>query len=260
MQIPYSGNPLGSDASWVNPSALGTNNSTGTAVAHVLSDLTMTVKKIAAKDSLLDEEEEDAILPILPIIRDSLVTRIARKVDNTLLLSDGLTGDWAYAFAGLAKFATNASATDASVSAANGSVDATDVHKLRIKLGTYGTSPSDVIYIISVDAYYDLLNDASSGLTTVDTYGPNATLMKGEIGSLWGSKVLVSNEFAAKAQGAAWGIAVNASNFLKGELRGLNVESERTVESQKRIIVATRRIGFLQMTANKGVAAGVYGA
>ena len=243
--------------------------STGTAVAHQLGDRTLTAYKLAAKDYLGDEEDEDAILPILPIIRSALVRRMSNKADQSILTSTG-TVDTVSIFRGLIGLAagatTPATITDA-VSAASGAVTVADLHNLRVKLGIYGTNPSEVVYIVSTEAYYDLINNVGdtnvTGLTTIDKYGDKATILNGEIGSLWGSKVLVSNNFGAKANDAYYAVAVNPGMFIRGQLRGMRVETDRDVEKQARVIVATRRMGFLGMIGHGangayGVAAGQY--
>jgi len=266
MTIPYSGAPLAADAKFIGSAAYGSSDgsSTGTAVKANITDITLQTYKLAAKDSINDEEDEDTILAILPLIRDNLVTRMARKADNTILNSTG-TVDTVTVFKGLTTLADDASATvtlTGNLSAA--AITATHIHSLRKALGSYGSDPSQVVYVISLDAYYDLINAmasaTSAGLTTVDQYGDNATILKGEVASLFGSKIVVSNEFPAKAVDVAWGVAVNMANFIKGELRSLKVDSEYSVVNQNNIIIATRRFGFSPYTPSKGVAVGVYPA
>ena len=44
--------------------------------------------------------------------------------------------------------------------AATDAVTAADLLSLRKAMGKYGVNPSEVVYIVSQDVYYDLLNDA----------------------------------------------------------------------------------------------------
>jgi hypothetical protein len=83
----------------------------------------------------------------------------------------------------------------------------------------------------------------------VNTYGPKATIHTGEVGSIFGVRVLVSQMFdnAAITAGTpttTLGIMVRPSNFIKGELRGIMTEADRDIINQKRVIVSSRRFAF----------------
>jgi hypothetical protein len=43
-------------------------------------------------------------------------------------------------------------------------------------------------------------------------------------------------------------------NFIVGNLRTVRVETDRSVEDQKNILVASRRMGFLDVISGKGAA------
>jgi len=103
-----------------------------------------------------------------------------------------------------------------------------------------------------LDAYYDLLDDPE--FQDVNIVGSNrATKISGEIGQVYGSPVIVSDEFAAKADGEYWGVAVNPRNFVVPVLRGVTIEQDYEVANQQRVLVASQRRGFDLMFANQGV-------
>ena len=112
-------------------------------------------------------------------------------------------------------------------------------------MGVYGLSPGDVVYVVSQAVYYDLLEDPD--FRTMDVIGDRATILRGQIGMVNGSPVLVSDAFATDATGAIQAVCLNQSNYLFGELRGMMVERDRDIERQKNIIVATRRFGFTEI-------------
>ena len=119
-------------------------------------------------------------------------------------------------------------------------------------MGKYGRSPQDVVYIVSLDAYYDLLDDAA--FQDANLVGSNrATKLTGEIGQAYGSPILVCSEFkGGKVEDEAWGLAVNTRNFVVPVLRGVTVESDYDVENQRRVLVATQRRGFAQLFTAEG--------
>ena len=64
--------------------------------------------------------------------------------------------------------------------------------------------------------------------------------------------MLVSGEFDSKATGAAGAIAVAPANFLVGNQRGLRIDTQELVETQRRVMVASLRTGMVQVTSNFG--------
>jgi len=252
MVFPF--NPEAGHASWVADTAYKSTDgsSTGVARTHAIQDITLKAEKLATKEYLGYEEEEDAILPILPLIQNAITRRMARTTDLELLRANsgaetvaGVTGN--ALINGVATLADDigTSAELAQSSAATTTV--ADLQSVRRLMGVWGMMPSDVVYIVNQKTYYDLLDDPD--FRTTDLVGPNATILRGQIGSVNGSPVIVSDAFDTPASGAYGAIALNAANYLFGELRGLNVERDTIIVDQKRVLVATRRFAFLQIIA-----------
>jgi len=123
-------------------------------------------------------------------------------------------------------------------------------------MGKYGIRPTDVVYIVSQTAYFDLLQD--SEFQDFNLVGNIATKMNGEVGQIFGSSVLVSDEFAnSSAQGTYAALAVNTRNFLITRQRGLTVESQYLVESQYRVLTTTQRLGFREIIADAPAVVGI---
>jgi len=211
----------------------------------------LTVKKIVSNTYLANEVEEDAIMPVLPLIREAMVRAHARAIENALLL--GTTGaGGAGSFSGLVELGGNDVDFGSAGLTAAGQITAAHLLDMRQSMGKYGRRPSDVVYIVSLDAYYDLLDDPE--FQDVNIVGSNrATKISGEIGQVYGSPVIVSDEFAAKADGEYWGVAVNPRNFVVPVLRGVTIEQDYEVANQQRVLVASQRRGFDLMFANQGV-------
>ena len=90
----------------------------------------------------------------------------------------------------------------------------------------------------------------------MDLVGNKATIITGQIGSVNGSPVIVSDSFEPKAATKDAVVAVYTPNFFVGNLRTMMIERDTDIINQKRVIVATRRMGFLAMSNDYGVATG----
>ena len=222
----------------------------GSAGGIDMTERTLSTKKLISKSFIGNETEEDAILPILPLIRESMVRSHARAIENAILVgddADGAFGTSGASFEGLCHLAANDSNTTqpSGTFAATDAVTAADLLSLRKAMGKYGVNPSEVVYIVSQDVYYDLLNDAE--FQDVNLVGDMATKLSGEIGQVFGSRVLICDEFAAKAHSKFNAVAVYPRNYVMPRLRGVTVESDYDVANQRRVLVASQRLGFLDL-------------
>ena len=250
MTIPV--NPEAGTATWVTnaefgavPATLGAAGaSAGGNATHAIKEITLNAYKLATNEYTAYEEEEDALLALMPIIRDGMVRRVARAVDKAFLLGAGSGSD---PVKGLANWATNTTATGNTVTAG---MTVAKMRTLRQGLGAWGLDPAEVIYIVNTDVYYQLLEDTT--FQTMNQVGTQATLLTGQIGQIGGSPVLVSAEFASPGTGVAGAIAVNPGNFIVGNQRGLRIDTQELVETQRRVMVASLRTGMTRVTTNLG--------
>ena len=235
-------------AAWVTTANQRGAASTGTAADHQLEDIVMIAKKLAAKTYVGYEEEEDAIIPILPFIRENLVRRMAEAKDESLLLgtTSGLATS-ADGISGLLDFATPVE----SVIAASGVVTVAALRGMRAAMGIHGLNQGELVYIVSTEVYYDLLEDST--FQTVDKVANMATLLTGEVGKIGSIPVVVSDRFPAKANDAVFAALVYRKNYILGELRGMMTETDKDIEQQKNIIVTTQRMAFEEIEAGVGV-------
>lgn len=251
MTIPV--NPEAGVATWVTnaqfgavPGSLGAAGaSAGGNATHALKEITLNAYKVATNEYTAYEEEEDALLAIMPVIRDGMIRRVARAVDRAFLRGAGSGSDPVTGL--VARDASSAYTLD--ISDATKATVAT-LRNLRRDIGVWGLDPAEVVYIVSQDVYYDLLDD--SVFQTMNQVGPQATLLTGQIGTIGNSPVIVSGEFADKGAGEAAAIAVAPANFLVGSQRGLRIDTQELVETQRRVMVASLRTGMVQVSSNYG--------
>ena len=260
-------------ADWVSTAEVSgtprTSATTDPEITKTLGELTLSTSKLAGKAFLTLETEEDAIVPILPLIYEDLARAHALTIEWALLNNDSTSaaGASSTAFAdGLVKRATALStnltadvATGGVVSAGSGKFTADHVLAARRALGKYGLDPNGIVGILSVDSWYDLLEDPE--FADINTVGAQAQKISGVVGRMYGVNFMVSPEMPTKASGAAGIILVNPRNFVIPRLRGMTVETEYSAILQRRAIVATQRLGFSHLIASaKAVSAIKYHA
>lgn len=238
-------------ASYIAVDNLKTSSSTATSSAGSRpTEVTLTAHKLSAADTLGEEEQEDTIIAILPLIRDNLVRRMARSSDRSLLRGIGATA--ADPIKGLAKYATDNSLITTLDISGGDKLTALKLQQTRRLLGKFGTRPQDLAYIISTEGYYDLLEDPDMR-KAFDVGVDRATMLNGQVANVNGTKLIVSDEWEAKADGKTTAMVVNMRNYVIGNLRNLTVKTDMRIELDATLIIATRRFGMAEMEAG-GVA------
>ena len=212
-----------------------------------LTEKTLSTKKLISQSYLGNETEEDAIMPILPLIRESIVRSHAKGMENAVLLGNHSTGVYTSGtFDGLVTMASaDSDQTQSTTAVATDTVTAAELLSLRKNMGKYGINASDIFYCVSSTAYFNLLEDAE--FQDVNLVGSAATKLNGEIGSVFGSKIIVCDEFPTAAVNMPAAIAVWPRNYVMPRLRGMTIESDYEVANQRRVLVASQRIGFTDM-------------
>lgn len=160
------------------------------------------------------------------------------------------TTDARWAWDGLRKKALAQTAADAS----NAALSSALLRTTQRAMGKWGVSPSDLVHIVSISAYYDLLADTN--LLTVDKFGPQATILTGQIGAIGGVPVVVSEHMREdlNASGVHDGITetrtaaitVNRGEWAIGQRMALDVEVDDSIyrETYQRVVVAFQRQDF----------------
>lgn len=203
--------------------------------------------------------EADSAVAILPFVRRKLVQAFVDAEERAILDgdSDGThqdsdvgasTTDARTAWDGLRKRAlANASQATTSTSVAN-------LLLIRKAMGKWGVNPADLAFIVGVSALHALLSD--SNLLTVDKMGPNATILNGQIGSVAGVPVIVSEHVRENlnASGVYDGITttktvnlcVNRMEWALGQRMALDVEVDDSIyrETFQRVLVGFMREDF----------------
>ena len=230
----------------VDPAVFATAATAGNLENRGASNATYRPKEVVLNayrlisSSFMDNDvDEQVLINLMPMLVESVARAHGRAVENAIVNGSGsVTGLDGYA----AAHGTTLDVSDGT------RLTAALLLAAREGMGKYGINPTDMAYIVSNDGYYDLLNDAN--FQTLDEVGSDlAARITGTIGAVFGTPVVVSEEFAAPGAGVPAAFAVNTRNYVIPRLRGVTVEQDYEVMNQRRVIVASQSLGFEELIA-----------
>lgn len=208
-----------------------------------LGSKVLSTKKLMSVSYLANETEEDTILAILPLINEEMVRAHRRSVEHAMLLGGHTQGSLTGSFDGICEQARdNSKELQSTTAQATDKLTAANLMNLRRNMGKWGIRPADVIYIVSQTGYFDLLEDPE--FQDMNLVGGQAVKLTGEIGNVYGSKVVLCDEFPAAAVGKLFAAALNPRNYVIPRIRGLTLESDYRARLQHRELIATQRLGM----------------
>lgn len=224
--------------------------------------VTLTARKFAAESLVSRDSEEDAIIAMIPFIEEELVDFLSADQEDASLNGDlagvvagshmdrdvTTTDDPRVAWDGLRKLLQAGQKVDAT----NQILTVAHLRSNRSKMRKYGVRPSDLAHILSIQSYIQLLSDAS--VQTMERYGPNATIVTGELAKVDNVPIVISEY--ARADLNATGVfdnttrdrtvalTVNRRGYVVGERRGLTLQLLKEVyaeEDQDALLLTLRR-------------------
>jgi HK97 family phage prohead protease len=225
-------------------SGLGATGSGALDNQYQPSEVIMTAHRLVSTTLMDNEVDEDVLVNLMPMLIEGIARAHARAVEKAILLGE------AGKILGLKGVATTATATLSVGGAAK--LTSLILVGARKQMGKYGLNAGELVYVVSQDGYYDLLEDAS--FQTIDEVGTEfAIRITGTVGAVFGTPVVVSDEFAAKGAGAEAAFVVNKRNYVIPRLRGVTLEQDYEVREQRRVIVGSQSLGFTQLRPASGV-------
>ena len=179
----------------------GTENLAVTATALATARQTLNAQELVAEVPWSLTLDEDAVIAMAEEVRTSLVRNAVEVIDDVLLNADTTTTNninsdgatiassnagkahWLVGFDGLLHLPL----VDNTGQANNHNAAVSDdmFNEVRGKLGRYGVRPSELAYIMDVNTYIRSLT--VTNFRTLDKLGPNATLLRGQLGAVEGN-------------------------------------------------------------------------
>ena len=240
----------------VDPAAWATNATGGNLENRGASNATYQPKQVILNayrlisSTFMDNEvDEQTLINLMPMLVEGVARAHGRAVESAFLLGNGtISGLDGH---GSASAITHDISGNGAAGVSFNTMTGADLLNARKEMGKYGLNPSDVTFIVSQNMYYDLLSD--SAFQSLDEVGTELAIkVTGTVGAVFGSPVIVSEEFAAEGAGVPVAFAVYARNYVAPRLRGVTVEQDYEVMNQRRVIVATQSLGFNEIVAGAG--------
>ena len=211
-----------------------------TANQYNAKQVTLNAYRLVSSTFMDNDVDEQVLINLMPMLTESVARAHGRAVEDAIINGSG-------SITGLDGYAAAHDPGTFSVGAGT-RLTADMLLGAREKMGKYGLVPSEMVYIVSQDSYFDLLNDAN--FQTLDEVGSDlAARVIGTIGAVYGSAVVVSEEFPTAANGTPAAFAVNTRNYVIPRLRGVSVEQDYEVMNQRRVLVASQSLGFEEIIA-----------
>jgi len=233
----------------------------GTDGDYDITNNVLQTERLAAGTYIDNNIDETSLVSFLPMLTSALARSHAIAIDKMILL--GTSGPTA----GIAGGDGNdkGSGLQASTAACTAQQDGapafadTMLEVGRAAMGKYAVNPADIVYVVTIDAYYDLL--AQDGkFVTVDKAGSDmATNINGMMGTIFGSPLIVSAEMVAANQSTAAAI-INTSRYVVGRLKGVSIETDYEVGKQRNVLVASQALGFKSLEGTSGAHTLTYAA
>lgn len=211
--------------------------------------------------------EADSALAILPFVRSKIVQAFVAAEEKAILDGDtdgthqdsdigASTTAAVTAWDGLRKKAlANTSQATTATSAAN-------LALIRKAMTKWGVNPNDLAFIVGVSAFHALVADTT--LLTVDKMGPQATILNGQVGSIYGVPVIVSEHVRENLNASGvydgitttktYNLCVNRGEWAMGQRMALDVEVDDSIyrETYQRVLVGFMREDFQSITDTAG--------
>jgi HK97 family phage major capsid protein len=254
------------------PSFFTTTESTAAISSDVgTANVILVAKKLTGEVPFSYEADEDMIVPILPMIQQGLGSGAAAALEDAIINGDdtathqdtdthAVTRHAAKLFKGLRKLSLGVSGCSTDMS--TGGLVLSELQGIKKKAKKYGMRPQDCAWIVGTDTYNDLL--LLDQTITVDKLGPAATILSGELASLFGIPIIPS-EFCREdlnTSGVDDGVTatkralqlVYMPGLILGVRRGFTVEVDREPRSQMNYVVASFRRDLQPIETNSATA------
>ena len=257
----------------------GTENVAARGSALTTARQTLTAYELVAEVPWSYDLDEDGVIAMMEELRRSLLRNAREVIDDVLLNSDttrtnninadGATisptdagkAQWLLGFDGILHLPM----VDNSGQANNHQAAVSDdmFNEVRAKLGKYGVRPSEVAYICDINTYIRALSIGN--FRTLDKFGPQATVLTGQLGAVEGVPVIVSEQMRpADADGKVTDIGntattgrlliLNRTQWLVGFKRELAIETVRDPQKRQNIMVVSFRIALQERSGNRSSA------
>ena len=226
-------------------------------------NVTLTAVKMGIRLIESFEFDDDALPEALRIIRTKMVGGIARSIEDAMIngcagvdldsnrsSATGLYACWD----GLRLKCNDDTGANASIATFNGNT----LSSIQAGMGEYGVDFQNLIWIVGTSAWAQmrLLCDSNNNplVSTVDKYGPGASILSGEVGKLFGIPIVyspfmpenvnASGVYDGSTTTKATVLLVWTPAWMLGDRKSIQLETQRHIGAQTTELVSTWRGDF----------------
>ena len=257
----------------------GSENMAAKSTALATARQTLTAYELVAEVPWSYDLDEDSVIAMMEELRRSLLRNAREVIDDVVLNGDATTtdninaddatisatdagkGHWLLGFDGLLHLplVDNTGQANDHDAAVSGDM----FNEVRSKLGKYGVRPSEMVYITDVNPFIRCLGVDS--FRTLDKFGPHATILTGQLGTVEGIPVIVSEQMKpADADGKVTDggndtdtgrlLIVNRDQWRVGYKRELTIETVRDPQKRQNVMVVSFRIALQERSGSRSTA------
>lgn len=253
----------------------GQSNIAGIGSTPTTARVTLTAHEIVGHVELAYDLEEDSVVPVLSAFRESMSRNLREVIEDILLNADtsvtnGINSDgatisntdagkaqWLIGFDGLrhACLIDNTSMANSHGAAP----DADMFNEARRNMGKYGANPNGIVHVMDVGTF--IKSQTIDEVQTLEQFGPQATILNGQLAAIEGVPVIVSGKMLLTASDGKVtdGVAGTVGSVLTvsrqmwhyGMRREIKIESDRDILKRQHILAASFRIALQEGTGSK---------
>lgn len=244
----------------------GTENVATKSTAPTTSKSTLTAYELVGEVPWSYHLDEDSVVAMMPALREHMTREVAHILDDVILNADatalnGINSDgatitsesagkaqWLLGYDGLIHLPlVDNTAQSSNVS---GAIADTTINTLRKLMGKYAVRPTDCVIV--TDLYTFLAAQTLTNLRTMDKFGPQATILTGQLAAFDGIPWLVSQDMlradtdgkvtdAGNATNTGRVLIFNRMGWHQGFRREISMEAVRDTQKRQNIIVVSFR-------------------
>jgi len=269
--------PLWSTYTWYK----GSENTGTTARNPTTAQSILTATELLAEVDWSYTLDEDSVVPMLPNLRAELVRSAAEIMDYFVLNADSTdanninlhdSGDATDTLPFLSvgqdgiRHYYMVDDTGQAVNAGGDALTDTDLVGAIGGMGKYAVNPSQCLLIADPATYLSGLLNLDT-VITLDKFGPQATVLTGQLAAYRGIPIIVSESMKLtmadgmvdSSSNTLGQIAIINRNMWKvGSWRGLLVEIDKDIQKRETLMVASLRIGVGAYDLTSDHSAGIY--
>lgn len=243
----------------IKKAVIASENTASTDTNFGTTSISLAAKKLVEYHILPEELSEDSAVDILMAARDHVILSQIRAVESAIINGDDdgthIDSDTQAGAANLAEKAWKGLRRQALANSANGStvnftgagVTEAKLKDMRIAAGKHGVNPLELLWVVSPSVYGQMLNFDS--VSTLDKFGPQATVFKGALDIYKGIPIVVSEHMREdlNATGVYDGVTttlgalllVNTKRWYVGIRRPIKVLAQPDLPNQDRFLLAS---------------------